>query len=122
MTTVKTFFLDGGKATGELSRLAQRVIGKNPQVQRILLFGSLATGRYVPGSDADLLIVLSADDRPFLDRVPHFLTAFLEAPVPVDVFPYTEKEIERMKSAGNRFISRALSEGIILAARDHPHP
>jgi len=32
-------------------------------------------------------------------------------PVGVDIFPYTEKEIEKMKAEGNFFIRKALEEG-----------
>lgn len=29
-------------------------------------------GDYVPGSDADLLVILEADPRPFTERIPEF--------------------------------------------------
>ena len=44
-----------------------------PEIEEIRVFGSLVRGTAVPGSDVDLLIVLGASDRPFLDRIPAFL-------------------------------------------------
>mgnify|MGYP003860550799 CR=1 FL=1 len=60
-------------------------------------------------SDADLLIVLKDSKVRFIDRTPHFL--FLDAPIPVDVFPYTKEEIKRVPLA-----KKAISEGTVLAA------
>ncbi|MEW5706428.1 MAG: hypothetical protein AB1743_06480 [Actinomycetota bacterium] len=62
-------------------------------------------------SDADLLIVLKDSKVRFIDRIPHFLFLFLDAPIPVDVFPYTEEEIKRVPLA-----KKAITEGTVLAA------
>jgi predicted nucleotidyltransferase len=64
----------------------------------------------VPGSDIDLLVILRESEESFLTRIPRFFPS--RFPVGVDVFPYTEKEVERMKREGNFFISRALQEGV----------
>ena len=69
-------------------------------------------------SDADVLLILreSSHER-FFDRIPEYQ---MEAPIPVDVFPYTLNEIEEMKRKGNTLIKRALKEGhpIVIAS---PH-
>jgi uncharacterized protein len=83
---------------------------RRPEIERVLLFGSLATGRAVPGSDADLLMILTHSDRPFLDRIPLYIPEGCR--IPVDVFPYTHAEIEKMQAAGNAFLKRACAEGI----------
>ena len=88
------------------------MVARHPEVERVLLFGSLARGEAVPGSDADLLLILSSAGQPFLERIPRYLPTGL--PLGVDVFPYTGDEIERMRAAGNPFIVRALQEGIDL--------
>ncbi len=64
-----------------------------PSVVRVVLFGSVATGRAVPGSDADLLIAVSHSDRPFPDRQDQFRSYFEDLGVPVDLFVYTENEL-----------------------------
>ena len=73
------------------------------------MFGSLVKGTAVPGSDVDLLIILSASDASFLDRIAGYLPCAF--PCGIDVFPYTRAEIARMTSEGNSLIAAALREG-----------
>lgn len=88
----------------------------NADVAAVVLFGSLARGDHGRRSDADLLVCLRSPraDRP-RDRIPTFLAELLDAPVPVDVFPFTESELCARLRAGDRFLRRALVEGIVLA-------
>lgn len=57
----------------------------------------MVKGTAVPGSDVDLLIVLTASDRSFLDRIPGFLPSAF--PCGVDVFPYTRSRRSRCCSS-----------------------
>jgi predicted nucleotidyltransferase len=97
--------------------LAQALLASRSDVQAVRVFGSFAQDRHVPGSDADLIIVLTQDDRRMVDRMPEFHRAFLDAPVPVEVFPYTAQELEEKKVQGNLFVQQALKESVQLAAR-----
>jgi hypothetical protein len=45
-----------------------------------------------------------------------FIHAFLEAPVAVDVFPYTAQELAEKQELGDPFVGRILEEGILLGA------
>ena len=100
---------------GELKRSAQRLIRAHPEVRRVLLFGSYARGDFGLRSDADILLVLSSSPHErYFDRIPDFLGFFLDLSVPVDIFPYTEAEVERMRNRGNPLIRSALG-GIIVA-------
>jgi len=112
-TSVKIHWLDSERTIDKLRVAARQIKAQHPEVERVLLFGSLARGQAVPGSDADLLIVLSAADESFIERIPRYLPA--RAPIGVDVFPYTQQEIDRMLVEGNPFIRRALDEGVPLA-------
>lgn len=85
---------------------------RHPEIKRVLLFGSLAKGNAVPGSDADLLIVLAGSDQPFLERLAVYRP--LAGSLGVDVFPYTEAELERMLAENNWLVREALLEGIEL--------
>ena len=76
-----------------------------PEIEEIRAFGSLVKGIPVPGSDVDLLIIVSASDRPFLDRISAYLPGAF--PCGVDVFPYTRDEIARMTRDGNALIVTA---------------
>ena len=61
------------------------------------LFGSLARGDFLPGSDADILIVLKDCELPFRDRLDRFAGAFSEIGIPVDVLPVTVSELNERK-------------------------
>ncbi|MGI8550286.1 MAG: nucleotidyltransferase domain-containing protein [Dehalococcoidia bacterium] len=82
----------------------------NPEITRIMLFGSLARDEAGPGSDADLLIILRASDRPFLERSVHYQPVGVG--IGVDVFAYTEHELATLVADGNMFVQRALREGL----------
>jgi predicted nucleotidyltransferase len=113
---VRITYLDGKAAIERLRELARALLESRSDVEAVYLFGSLARGQHVPGSDADLLIVLREDPRRFVDRVPEFLRAFLDAPLAVDVFPYTVEELADKQREGNLFVRQALAEAILLGA------
>lgn len=105
------YSLDREAVEADLARWVDGLAAR-PEVEAVVLFGSFATGRALPGSDLDLLIVLREDVRPFLDRLPDYMPD--EFPVPVDVFPYTVAEI----AAGQPLASEALRRGKFLWARE----
>ena len=72
-------------------------------------------GNYGPGSDADLLVILEADARRFVDRIPELLEHFSGLGIAVDVFPYTVAEIQAMQDEG--FIRTVLAERLVLSHR-----
>jgi len=93
-------------------------LGENDvNITGIYLFGSIARGDHVPGSDADILIILKRDERRFIDRISYYMKYFLNISIPVEVFPYTEREIKKMQQEGNHFISTILKEKITLFKR-----
>jgi len=81
-------------------------------VRKVVLFGSLAQGRAVPGSDADLLIVVEDDNRAMNERIDEYLEFFSGIGIGIDIFPYRLKELE------NPLARQALSQGIVLASRE----
>lgn len=109
--TVRVFWLDTEFIIGELRRRAAELVRNNKAVT-VVLFGSLAEGRAVPGSDADILLVVAEDDRPMKDRIAEYLGFFSDLGIAVDVFPYLPEEL------GNPLAVRALSRGIVLASRE----
>jgi predicted nucleotidyltransferase len=106
LDSVKITYFDSGAVRRALEEYVVLITIRHPEIEEVVLFGSLATGSAVPGSDVDLLLVLNGSDRPFRDRIPVFLPSGF--PVGMDVFPYTRDEIERMKREGNTFILQAL--------------
>lgn len=110
LNSVKTFWLEQEKLIKEIHRIASRVGQENQNVLKIILFGSLAERRGVPGSDADIIIILQKDDIPFIDRIPEW-SEKIKINFPVEIFPYTEKEIN------HPIVQEAMKKGIILFER-----
>lgn len=66
-----------------------------PAVWQVVLFGSSATGRPTPCSDADILIIVEDERRSVRASVVDTAReAFLQAPVPVDVCLATAAQLE----------------------------
>ena len=93
----------------ELERIKSQIPALD--VQKVILFGSLATGKVGKSSDLDLIIVKKSDEK-FLDRMDEFYEK-LDSKVSMDIMVYTPEEFEKM-SETNTFIKRAIKEGKIL--------
>ena len=109
---VKVFWLNLNQVRTRLKQSAERLAENHPEIEEVWVFGSLARGDAVPGSDADVLIVLSDSALPFLDRSAHYQPDFCG--VGVDVFAYTRAEIAQMQHDGRAFLRRAQAEGVCL--------
>ncbi|MBM4351792.1 MAG: nucleotidyltransferase domain-containing protein [Deltaproteobacteria bacterium] len=113
--SVKIAFLDRNQAIAELKERSQELLCRDSRVLAVALFGSLAKGKALPSSDADLLIVLrSHPETRWFDRIPEYDDFFQKTSLPVEVFPYTLKEITRLH-LHSTFIRKALQEKILLA-------
>ncbi len=110
--SVKITYFDKEGVRRALAEYVAELPKRRPEVRRVILFGSMASGIPVPGSDVDLLLVLSTSDKPFLQRMGDYMPE--RFPVGVDVFAYTEGELEKMLAEGNWFVRRALREGEVL--------
>lgn len=115
LSTVDITYFDREGVRRAVDEYVERLAARHPELEEVVLFGSLVHGTPVPGSDVDLLLVLSHSDRPFLDRIPIFLPGGF--PVGADVFPYTRDEIERMKAEGNGLVLDAIRTGIVVFQR-----
>jgi predicted nucleotidyltransferase len=114
-TTVAITYFDRAGVRTAAEALARELAARHPEVEEVILFGSVAWGTPVPGSDVDLLLVLSGSDRPFPDRIARYVPT--DFPVGVDVFPYTRAEIARMRMDGNLLVLDALRRGVTLVRR-----
>lgn len=91
----------------ELARIIE-TLKREYQPQKILLFGSLVTGRTGPWSDIDLLLVKQTNKR-FVERLKE--VALLTQPrVGVDFFVYTPGEFDEMSKEPNSFQHREMLE------------
>jgi len=94
---------------------------KQYNIQKAILFGSLARGEATRRSDVDLILIQKTKKR-FWDRYDGLLLDLGQA-VPqraVDVLIYTPVELDRIKERA--FIRQALKEGIILYESDQEYP
>ncbi|MDR7551174.1 MAG: nucleotidyltransferase domain-containing protein [Armatimonadota bacterium] len=109
---MKVFWLDTDEALARLKAAAGRLLAEQRDVAAVYLFGSLSEGRAVPGSDADLLILLEQSRRRVLDRAEEFSRYFSGIGMPVELFCYTRDEAARTGLA-----RAAIARGILLAER-----
>ncbi len=114
-SSARAVYLDREQAVRALRGLASRLVAADPTVRAVVLFGSLARGGGVPGSDADLLVALESSPRPLRrDRIPDLLARLSGAPVPLDVHPYTVAELVRALRDRDALASTAVA-GVVLA-------
>jgi predicted nucleotidyltransferase len=102
-------FLNKEYIIKEIAKLADSVRLRDSNIRKIVLFGSLVNDTYTALSDADLLVILKESRQRVIDRIPELLLAFLESPVPVDIFPYREDELNHVPLA-----QKALATGLVL--------
>ena len=113
--SVKIKYLDKPGIMKAITRLVEDLSQKHPEIEEIYLFGSFARDEAVPGSDVDILIVLTDSPLSFMDRMTGYMPSSF--PVGVEVFPYTRREMEMMIDQGNYFLKSAKQDSILLFAR-----
>ena len=91
------------------------------KIDKILLFGSEATGNSGPESDIDLLVILDQETLPhsFKERSDNYLHISrairdIEKHYPIDLLVYTKPEFEMIKTGGSLFFRRLLKDAIEL--------
>lgn len=92
----------------ELDRITGILRG---QVEKVIVFGSLARGEVTRTSDIDLLIIQDTT-KGFLDRIGEIYSAVSPRKA-VDILVYTPQEIRDLAMSSS-FVRRALSEGRVL--------
>lgn len=97
MISVVVKSVDAAAVRRAMDEYAGRLLATRSEVEAIVVFGSFATGTYVPGSDLDVFVILSASDKPVRDRIPELLPGVF--PVGVDLFPYTTAEMQRLEGS-----------------------
>lgn len=87
---------------------------KNYQPEKVILFGSMASGKPQRWSDVDLVAIKKTDKR-FYDRIGE-VTALIPHDLPIDILVYTPEEFTQM--ANSYFIkNEVLGKGRILYER-----
>jgi len=99
----------------ELARIVQ-VLREQYAPQRILLFGSLASGQVGEWSDIDLVIVKETDRR-FLDRIREVMQ-LLRPQVGMDILVYTPEEFAELSRERPFVREEILQKGRVLYERE----
>ena len=69
--SVKVFWLDRSLLKSRIRQAARNLSRQHEEVVQVVLFGSAASGRAVPSSDADILVVVKDSETPLLARIAH---------------------------------------------------
>jgi predicted nucleotidyltransferase len=120
-TSAGATYLDKARRIDDLRQAARRAQARMPSIQRMILFGSLASGTPTPRSDGDILAVVDASsDRESRDRLPDLLRAMSPLPCPVDLRVLTEDELQRGQQEADPLVREALAHGIdLLSSAEH---
>lgn len=98
----------------EIEKLAER-IAREFDPERIILFGSYATGHPSPDSDVDLLVILPFSGKPFWKSLE--IMNRINAPFPLDLLARRPEDTARRYAQGDPLIREALRHGRILYER-----
>jgi len=83
--------------------------------EKIILFGSLATGTASHGSDIDLLIIKQTDKNPW-QRMRE-VNQLVEHSVPIDLLVYTPEELQARIAMHDFFVLDILEHGKVVYER-----
>lgn len=89
---------------------------KGYQPEKIVLFGSYIQGDFHHDSDIDLLVIKDSLHRRD-ERDTEIRELLKEVKVPLDIFVYTPKEVEKFCSFKDSFISKIFNTGKVLYER-----
>jgi predicted nucleotidyltransferase len=98
-----------------LDEVVRRILGAGSP-ERIVLFGSHATGTARPDSDLDLLVI-EPSSLPRFRRSPKYLRALVGIYPAKDLVVWTPEEIAAWQNVPHAFITSVLREGRTLYER-----
>jgi predicted nucleotidyltransferase len=92
-------------------------IAENFQPERIILFGSYASGQPTEDSDVDLLVILPFEELPVQKAIA--IRQQLKAPFPLDLMARTPQQIQQRLAMGDFFIQDIMKNGRVLYEANH---
>lgn len=95
-----------------LQEMVQRIV-QAVDPERIILFGSYASGQPHTESDLDLLVIMPSD-RPRWQRSLPIYDALRGWLIPKDVIVYTPEEVEAWSEVPQAFVTTAIRKGRVL--------
>jgi uncharacterized protein len=85
--------------------------------EKIILFGSQASGQATPDSDIDLLVIMPFDGHPLTQSAQ--MLKQLNLMLPIDLLVSTPRHIEQRLAIDDTFIRAILENGIVLYETHH---
>jgi predicted nucleotidyltransferase len=96
----------------KIKEVIDRIV-KNINPEKIILFGSYASGN--PGEDSDLdILVIKEMKMPRYKRSREVKKHLRGMKIPIDVIVYTKKEVKEWKDTKTAFISQVIKQGKVL--------
>ncbi|WP_460181609.1 nucleotidyltransferase domain-containing protein [Thermodesulfovibrio sp. TK110] len=102
--------------TEDLIEQIKNKIVENFEPEKIIIFGSQATGEATEGSDIDLVIIMKTDENPYRRNL-LVRRIFSNRKFSIDVFVFTPEEEEKFRNVKGTIINTAFSKGKILYER-----
>lgn len=96
----------------EITEITGKIV-KNYKPEKIILFGSAASGNLTTDSDADFFIIKRTEDD-FFKRCINVRRIIRDKGIPVDIIVYTPEETKKRYNMGDFFVREILDEGKIL--------
>jgi len=96
----------------KINEVINRIV-KNVNPEKIILFGSYASGNPSEESDLDILIVKEMS-IPRYKRSREVKKHLRGMKIPIDVIVYTKKEIKEWEGTKTAFINQAIKQGKLL--------
>src|SRR3989344_5058710 len=89
------------KIQQEISKIARAIV-KGYHPEKLILYGSAASGKMASDSDVDFLVIKDTKKNAWKRLID--VDRYIEHTVPVDVLVYTPAEIKKRLSMGDFFI------------------
>jgi predicted nucleotidyltransferase len=115
-TFASSTFVDSDVVISALKKCAAGIKALRQEVEAVHLFGSFATRKAFPRSDADIVVEI-CDNHDSIRSIifDEAMEVFLEAPVPVDIFVLSKSQLSEGRSTNRGVAGAVAREGILLA-------
>lgn len=95
-------------------KVYKRKVAKKIAIDRMILFGSVATGKIRKDSDVDLLVISSKFKDQNASLRPILFYKEWNLDYPVDILCYTPEEIKNREGRSWGVVREALDKGIVI--------
>ena len=109
--------LIGGLIPEETIADVVQTIADNCLPEKIILFGSYATGNPTPDSDLDILVIMASEQPQRVKRAIPIHQLFRPKPCSMDIMVYTPSEVTYWNGTANHIVTEALRTGKVLYER-----